>query len=188
MKVLGVDYVYFPVADLEKATAFYRDVLGLTPVFSMGGMWGELQAGETTVALHVADDAPVAPSDSGMRPSAAFACEGRGSNGRARPRSRRERGHGAVRIPRVPHGDRQRPGRQPRHPPPAEGRLGRLARSACRGSTAKREPPPPAAGGGGPAAARQRAVPGRRPRADRRSATGGTRGRTPVSSSWLGSD
>ncbi len=75
MKVLGVDYVYFPVADLEKATAFYRDVLGLTPVFSMGGMWGELQAGETTVALHVADDAPVAPSDSGMRPSAAFACE-----------------------------------------------------------------------------------------------------------------
>ena len=75
MKVLGVDYVYFPVADLEKATAFYRDVLGLTPVFSMGGMWGELQAGDTTVALHVADDAPVAPSDSGMRPSAAFACE-----------------------------------------------------------------------------------------------------------------
>ena len=66
MRVLGVDYVYFPVADLEKATAFYRDVLGLTPVFSMGGMWGELQAGEPTVALHVADDAPVAPSASGM--------------------------------------------------------------------------------------------------------------------------
>ena len=75
MRVLGIDYVYFPVADLEKATAFYRDVLGLTPTFSMGGMWGELQAGETTVALHVPDDAPVAPSDAGMRPSAAFACE-----------------------------------------------------------------------------------------------------------------
>ena len=75
MKVLGVDFVYFPVADLEKATAFYRDVLGLTPVFSMGGMWGELHAGETTVALHVDDDAPIAAPDAGMRPSTAFACE-----------------------------------------------------------------------------------------------------------------
>ena len=75
MKVLGVDYVYFPVSDLENATAFYRDVLGLTPVFSVGGMWGELQAGDTTVALHVEDDAPIAAPDSGMRPSTAFACE-----------------------------------------------------------------------------------------------------------------
>lgn len=75
MKVLGVDYVYFPVSDLEKATAFYRDVLGLTPSFSVGGMWGELQAGNMTVALHVEDDAPIAAPDSGMRPSTAFACE-----------------------------------------------------------------------------------------------------------------
>ena len=75
MQVLGVDYVYFPVSDLEKATAFYRDVLGLTPVFSVGGMWGELQAGDTTVALHVEDDAPIAAPDAGMRPSTAFACE-----------------------------------------------------------------------------------------------------------------
>ncbi len=75
MKVLGVDYVYFPVSDLERATGFYRDVLGLTPVFSIGGMWGELQAGDTTVALHVEDDAPIAAPDSGMRPSTAFACE-----------------------------------------------------------------------------------------------------------------
>ena len=75
MKVLGVDYVYFPVSDLEKATGFYRDVLGLTPAFSIGGMWGELQAGDTTVALHVEDDAPIAAPDSGMRPSTAFACE-----------------------------------------------------------------------------------------------------------------
>ena len=36
MKVLGVDYVYFPVSDLEKATAFYRDVLGLTPPLQRG--------------------------------------------------------------------------------------------------------------------------------------------------------
>ena len=75
MKVLGVDYVYFPVSDLEKATAFYRDVLGLTPVFSMGGMWGELQAGDTTVALHFEKDMPLAAPDSGLRPSTAFACE-----------------------------------------------------------------------------------------------------------------
>lgn len=75
MKVLGVDYVYFPVSDLEKATAFYRDVLGLTPVFNMGDMWGELQAGKTTVALHVDEDAPLAAADAGLRPSAAFACE-----------------------------------------------------------------------------------------------------------------
>ena len=75
MKVLGVDYVYFPVSDLEKATAFYRDVLGMTPVFSMGGMWGELQAGDSTVALHVDNDRPLASQDAGMRPSTAFACE-----------------------------------------------------------------------------------------------------------------
>lgn len=75
MQVLGVDYVYFPVSDLEKATAFYRDVLGLTPAFNMGGMWGELQAGDTTVALHADEDSPLAPPDAGMRPSAAFACE-----------------------------------------------------------------------------------------------------------------
>ncbi len=75
MRVLGVDYVYFPVSDLERATGFYRDVLGLTPIFSIGGMWGELQAGDTTVALHVEDDAPIAAPDSGMRPSTAFACE-----------------------------------------------------------------------------------------------------------------
>lgn len=75
MRVLGVDYVYFPVSDLEKATAFYRDVLGLTPTFSVGGMWGELQAGDTTVALHVEDDAAIAAPDAGMRPSTAFACE-----------------------------------------------------------------------------------------------------------------
>ncbi len=75
MRVLGVDYVYFPVSDLERATGFYRDVLGLTPIFSIGGMWGELQAGDTTVALHVEDDAPIAVPDSGMRPSTAFACE-----------------------------------------------------------------------------------------------------------------
>ena len=75
MQVLGVDYVYFPVSDLEKSTAFYRDVLGLTPLFSVGGMWGELQAGDTTVALHVDDNIPLAAPDAGLRPSTAFACE-----------------------------------------------------------------------------------------------------------------
>lgn len=75
MRVLGVDYVYFPVSDLERATAFYRDVLGLTPAFSVGGMWGELQAGDTTVALHVDENAAIADPDAGMRPSTAFACE-----------------------------------------------------------------------------------------------------------------
>ena len=59
MKVLGVDYVYFPVSDLEKAMAFYREVLGLTPVFSRGGIWGELQAGDTTVGLHRRNDGTV---------------------------------------------------------------------------------------------------------------------------------
>ena len=51
--------MHFPVSDLEKATALYREMLGFAPVFSMSGMWGELQAGDTTVGLHQRNEGTV---------------------------------------------------------------------------------------------------------------------------------
>jgi predicted enzyme related to lactoylglutathione lyase len=41
------------VADMDKAVAFHRDVLGLTLRFQSPG-WSEFDTGETTLALHPA--------------------------------------------------------------------------------------------------------------------------------------
>src|SRR3954454_16200981 len=41
------------VADMEKAIAFHRDVLGLTPKFTTPH-WSEFDTGEVTLALHPA--------------------------------------------------------------------------------------------------------------------------------------
>ena len=43
------------VADLDKAVAFHRDVLGLKLRFQSPG-WTEFDTGETTLALHPASD------------------------------------------------------------------------------------------------------------------------------------
>jgi catechol 2,3-dioxygenase-like lactoylglutathione lyase family enzyme len=45
-----VDDVFFNVADMEKAVAFYRDTLGL-PVKYQSADWVELDAGNVTIAL-----------------------------------------------------------------------------------------------------------------------------------------
>jgi predicted enzyme related to lactoylglutathione lyase len=41
------------VADMDRAVAFYRDTLGLTPKFASPD-WSEFATGETTLALHPA--------------------------------------------------------------------------------------------------------------------------------------
>jgi len=46
------DFVSVPVADLERSTAFYRDVLGLEQIGS--GQWPEFQLGEN-VSLYLLD-------------------------------------------------------------------------------------------------------------------------------------
>lgn len=43
------------VADMEKAIAFYRDVMGLPLRFQSPG-WSEFDTGPTTLALHLASD------------------------------------------------------------------------------------------------------------------------------------
>jgi catechol 2,3-dioxygenase-like lactoylglutathione lyase family enzyme len=46
-------YVIAFVDDMDRAIAFYRDVLGLALRFASPG-WAELETGETTLALHPA--------------------------------------------------------------------------------------------------------------------------------------
>jgi predicted enzyme related to lactoylglutathione lyase len=52
----AVDFVLYPVSDIARAVAFYRDVLGLTVTFHrpLAGFslfpWAELSVGSTTVA------------------------------------------------------------------------------------------------------------------------------------------
>lgn len=48
---MKLKYVMKFVADMDKAVAFHRDVLGLTLRFQTPG-WTEFDTGETTLALH----------------------------------------------------------------------------------------------------------------------------------------
>ena len=50
MKVEGVTYMLM-AQDMDRAVAFYRDVIGLEPRFS-SPMWSELTFGDAIVALH----------------------------------------------------------------------------------------------------------------------------------------
>jgi predicted enzyme related to lactoylglutathione lyase len=65
----GVDFVSYNVSDLERAVAFYRDVLGLAVTFHgpLAGFtrfpWAELEAGGVTVALIGTAGAPLAEVD-----------------------------------------------------------------------------------------------------------------------------
>jgi len=52
------DYIIVYVSDMQRSTAFYRDVLGLPLKFTSPG-WTEFNTGTTTVALHTTGDARV---------------------------------------------------------------------------------------------------------------------------------
>lgn len=59
MRLRGVDHVSFPVTDLARALAFYRDMLGLAPIPrpDFGGLDGAwLEAGAVQVHLIVTPD------------------------------------------------------------------------------------------------------------------------------------
>jgi lactoylglutathione lyase len=47
-------YVIIFVSDMDRSVAFYRDVLGF-PVRQQSHKWTELDTGETTLALHLAE-------------------------------------------------------------------------------------------------------------------------------------
>lgn len=57
MKARGTDFVCYPVTDMEKSIAFYRDTLGLELVERYEGFWAEFSAPPTTLALYRPDDA-----------------------------------------------------------------------------------------------------------------------------------
>ena len=49
-------YVIVFVSDMDKSLAFYRDILGFS-LKHQSHKWTELNTGETTIALHLADTA-----------------------------------------------------------------------------------------------------------------------------------
>ncbi len=54
------DYIIVYVSDMQRSTAFYRDVLGLPLKFTSPG-WTEFNTGTTTVALHTTGDHKLPP-------------------------------------------------------------------------------------------------------------------------------
>jgi len=52
----SVDHLYYWTRDMDRAVAFYTDVVGLPLVRREGGEWAELDAGPIRFALHATDD------------------------------------------------------------------------------------------------------------------------------------
>ncbi len=53
MKIRGTDFVMYQVADLSRAAAFYREVLGLPQeIYSEEGQWAEFNCGNVTLSLN----------------------------------------------------------------------------------------------------------------------------------------
>jgi len=60
--VKALDHIYYWVADMDRAVAFYTEVLGLTLVRRDGSSWAQFDAGGGTFALHGAmEGRPVEP-------------------------------------------------------------------------------------------------------------------------------
>lgn len=59
MKITGIDIHTYPVDDADRAVAFYRDVLGLTPSMHWPGMGAEFELADgSTFGLWKTDDMP----------------------------------------------------------------------------------------------------------------------------------
>jgi catechol 2,3-dioxygenase-like lactoylglutathione lyase family enzyme len=54
--IRALDHVYYWTADMDRAVAFYRDVLGLRLVRRDGASWAVLDAGGRQFALHGAHE------------------------------------------------------------------------------------------------------------------------------------
>ncbi len=57
----GLDHVYYWTRDMDRAVAFYGEVLGLPLVQRAGNGWAEFQAGAVRLALHGTDEAELPP-------------------------------------------------------------------------------------------------------------------------------
>lgn len=47
-----IDHVYYWTRDMDRAVAFYTEIVGLTLARRAGGEWAEMQAGPIRFALH----------------------------------------------------------------------------------------------------------------------------------------
>ncbi|MBI2434894.1 MAG: VOC family protein [Candidatus Hydrogenedentes bacterium] len=56
--ICGVDNVFYFVSDMGRAAAFYRDVLGLTPI-CLGDNWSTFDVGGFTLGLHSTQGRPL---------------------------------------------------------------------------------------------------------------------------------
>lgn len=66
MQILGSDFVMYPVGDMARSLAFYRDTLGMVVESEYGGgTWVELIASPTTLALFQPDDPHNGPPTGG---------------------------------------------------------------------------------------------------------------------------
>ncbi len=63
------DLVYFFVSDMDRAVAFYRDVLELELIRRSGEEWSQLAAGSVQVGLHGAGAGPSVPAARSRSPS-----------------------------------------------------------------------------------------------------------------------
>ena len=61
-QVTALDLVFYWVTDLDRAVAFYRDVLGLQPTRRDGGSWAQFELNGRRFALHgVGEGQPMSP-------------------------------------------------------------------------------------------------------------------------------
>lgn len=64
MKAKGIDFISYTVEDMDKAEAFYRDVLGMTVTTERGepgtraNGWMELECGDVSIGLTAMDPHP----------------------------------------------------------------------------------------------------------------------------------
>lgn len=49
---MDLDHVYYTTADMDRAVAFYQDVVGLRLLQRYDGNWAEFDAGPVKLALH----------------------------------------------------------------------------------------------------------------------------------------
>jgi len=69
MAVKDIAFVAYSVADVPRAVAFYRDVVGLKPGQLFGEHWAEFDVGSTTFGVGHGESIGIAP---GSQHSAAF--------------------------------------------------------------------------------------------------------------------
>ena len=65
MKVRGVDFVFYNVTDMDKAVAFYRDILGLKVIGEIGKTWTEFDTGGFALSVGVYGAKPVKKGEKG---------------------------------------------------------------------------------------------------------------------------